>query len=174
MLYIFIGYILVFFHLKINGFDLLMDFVGFFMIYAGLKQIANEAHGFEKAMPWAMGLGIVNLFGNVISFTGFAYELHYALVALNLLTVFAAVYLLYLIGEGVFELERNIDVILGAEKLRQVWIVQAVTNIGASILSLIPTDVTVMIALGCAVVCIIANIIFLVYWHGVRKTYEMV
>ena len=102
MLYIFIGYILVFFHLKINGFDLLMDFVGFFMIYAGLKQIANEAHSFERAMPWAMGMGIASLFGNVISFTEFAYELHYALVALNLLTAFAAVYLLYLIGEGVF------------------------------------------------------------------------
>ncbi len=174
MLYIFIGYILVFFHLKINGFDLLMDFVGFFMIYAGLKQIANEAHSFEKAMPWAMGMGIASLFGNVISFTEFAYELHYVLVALNLLTAFAAVYLLYLIGDGVFELERNFDIILGAEKLRQVWIVQAVTNIGASILSVIPTEVTMMIALGCAVVCIIANIAFLVYWHGVRKAYEMV
>ena len=37
MLYIFIGYILVFFHLKINGFDLLMDFVGFFMASLTVK-----------------------------------------------------------------------------------------------------------------------------------------
>ena len=41
MINLFIGYIFIFFHIKINGIDLLADFIGYILIYRGLCALSD-------------------------------------------------------------------------------------------------------------------------------------
>lgn len=46
MINLFIGYIFIFFHIKINGIDLLADFIGYILIYRGLCALSDEGEAF--------------------------------------------------------------------------------------------------------------------------------
>lgn len=59
---IFIGYILIFFHFKINGIDILPDFVGYLLIANGLGRLEKESELFVKARPWAFAMSVVSIF----------------------------------------------------------------------------------------------------------------
>ncbi len=167
---IFFGYILVFFHIKLNGFDILMDFVGFFLIWQGLRAYV-DAPSFQKAKPWAVGLGLVSFvsaFGGTFGILAFAPPA----IGLNLLSSCASVYLPYLIDCGVAELEAARALSLGSEGLMKLWKVQAVVYIGASVLSLIPTMATALFVTAAAIVGVVTNVLFLIYLYKAKKTLD--
>lgn len=167
---IFFGYLLVFFHLKFNGFDILMDFVGFFLIYRGLCSFENAPH-FHRAKPWALALGAVSLvsaFGGLFRLFSFAPLGAFA----GIFTTGMSLYLLWLIGGGVGELEAVHEHPLGADTLRRIWKVQAGAGIGTELLVHFPAKLAVMLSAVAALVWIAANIFFLVYIYKAKKTLE--
>lgn len=171
MLNIFVGYLFVFFYIKINGFDLLADFVGYALIYMGLCKLSVNTVNFEKAKPWTIGMSIVSF----ISCLGGLFGLDFGnplFTILNLITTFISVYIMYLIDTGIREIEQNTNMDLNSEKLLLIWKVQATLSIGCTILSLIPGNIIVVIAACLTVAAFIANIVFLVYLYRVKKVLD--
>ena len=168
MLKLFIGYIFVFFHIQINGFDLLSNFIGYALIYFGLCEFSDIVN-FQKAKPWTIGMAIATCIGNLTGL--FAYN-NVLLIVLNLITVFVSIYIIYLIDTGILEIEQNINTELNSEKLFVVWKFQAILTIGSSVLSLVQNEIIALFTNICALSAIIANIIFLVYIYGVKKVLE--
>jgi len=62
---VFIGFIFVFFHFKLNGFDLLPDFVGYLLAAGGLAALSVYAPVFSRARLAAFALACVEGFGLV-------------------------------------------------------------------------------------------------------------
>ena len=170
MKHIFIGYILIFFHLKINGFDLLPDFVGYALIAYGLGQMAEDSEYYVKAKPWAVVLTVISVFTGIMGLFGITYSP--AIGALNLIFSGISLYLMYLIGHGVCEAEQKRNIDMGGEKFTSLWKVQAGLTISCRVLSLIITEITVLLANVLGVCALIANIVFLVYVYRAKKALE--
>ena len=164
---IFIGYILIFFHFKINGFDLLPDFIGYALIAYGLGQMAEDSEYYVKAKPWAVVLTVISIFTGIIGLFGITYSP--AIGALNLIFSGISLYLMYLIGHGVCEAEQKRNIDMGGEKFVSLWKVQAGLTIVCRILSLFMTEITVLAASILGVCVMIANIVFLVYLYRAKK-----
>lgn len=167
---IFIGYILIFFHFKINGFDLLPDFVGYILIVVGLGQLAAESEQFVKAKSWAIVMAIASAFFGIVGLLGVGYSFALSLVS----CVFSCIglYLMYLIGHGIRETEQKHAIDMGGEKFLSLWKVQAVLTLACQVLSLLLTELTLILVSILGVCAIIANIVFLVYLHRARKALE--
>lgn len=167
---IFIGYILIFFHLKINGFDLLPDFIGYILIVIGLGQLAAESEQFVKAKSWAVIMTIVSVFSCIVGLFGGGYNFALSLVSLVFCCI--GLYLMYLIGHGISETEKNRGIDLGGENFLKLWKVQAALTLSCQVLSLILSEITLVLVSILGVCAIIANIVFLVYLHRARKALE--
>ena len=55
MLYIFLGYLFAHFHITINDIELLPKFIGYILIYVGVRKFESQSWAMEKAKPWAGG-----------------------------------------------------------------------------------------------------------------------
>ncbi len=164
---IFIGYLFVFFHIKLNGFDILADCVGFFLIWQGL--CAHDVPRFWQAKPWALGLGLVSLLS---IFGGFSLTFGRMLLLVNLATTLASLYLLWLIVQGMGELEAVHNLPLGADELKRLWKVQAGASINALLLSYIPANIAAILSAVVLLVALAANVLFLVHIYKAKKTLD--
>lgn len=172
MVNIFVGWILVFFMFKINGFDLLADFLGYILIFVGLNKISNKSLYFEKAKPWTLGLVIVSFLVCVGQLFSFDFG-HFIFIVINLLSVLVWLYVLYLINIGVRDIEQKQKTILGSEILLQIWKVQVVLNILCAVLSLVHVKTVVLIVLLLTFIAVVTNIVYLVYFYKMVKVYSV-
>jgi len=167
---IFIGYILVFFHFKINGIDLLPDFIGYILIANGLGQLAGESEYFEKAKSWAVVMTIVTVFSALTGLFGIS---SYAIMRLmNLIFGCMGLYLMYLIGHGVRDMEQKKAADFGGTKFLALWKVQAGFTITCYVLTLIPMEILAILASITMILALISNIVFLVYLYQTKKLVE--
>ena len=90
MTHIFIGYILVFFHIKINGFDLLANFVGYFLIYKGTDILSVKSINFKSAKKWAFIMIILSF---ISSFARFLRDIAYHPIWIGVGTVTVVLFL---------------------------------------------------------------------------------
>ena len=171
MTFIFWGYFLIFFHLRINGFDLLPDFLGWALIAAGLNGLADKSEHFKQAKPWAAGLavytGIITagqLFG--MNFIGLVF------IVINIIVFCVNLYISYSVACGVGDWERSTGQELGAGKLMEVWKVMAVLNIASSVLIRIPSEMILILAVILSVAALVANVVFLMRIYKVKKAYD--
>lgn len=164
---IFIGYILIFFHFKINGIDLLPDFVGYLLIASGLGRLEEQSELFVKARPWAYVMSVISIFYGIAGLFGITYGP--AFVVLNLATGAASLYLMYLIGHGIYDTEQKRQLDLGGAKFLTLWKVQAVLTMLAQVSAALNIGLVVYIVLLPA---LIANIVFLVYLYRAKKVLE--
>jgi len=153
-----IGYLFVFFHIKLNGFDILADCVGFFLIWQGL--CAYDVPRFWQAKPWALGLGLVSLLS---IFGGFSLTFGRMLPLVNLAVTLASVYLLWLIVQGVGELAAGRTLPLPAQQLGTVWKVQAGAAIATAVLPLL------RLKLLAGLIGMAANVLFLIHIYKTKK-----
>lgn len=172
MFYIFIGYIFIFFHIKINGFDLLANFIGYAFVYAGLCRYTPHVNAFEKAKPWAIGMGIIFFVIGAAGVIGVNLP-NLLAITVNLLTVLASLYLLFLIGKGVGELEQITNLNLYAEKFRSIWQMQAALTLGSTVLSMVPNETALLIGTAFTLAVIVANVVFLVQVYKAKNVLEM-
>ncbi len=171
MLKIFAGYIFIFFHIKINGFDLLANFIGYILVYQGLISLSDRSASFLKAKPWVLGMGIFEFAVLIGSLFGILPNMA-VLVILNYITIFISLYILYLIDNGINEIEQNTGLWLNSAKIMSLWKYQAVLTIGASLFTLVPSGLAVILSSLLALASIIADIIFLVYLYRAGKTFN--
>lgn len=169
---IFIGYIFVFFHLKINGFDLLPDFIGYILIYRGLCKLTVETAIFEKAKPATIGMGILSFMSLIVGGTINYNSLIWSVI--NLLATLVSIYILYIINTGIYEIEQTRNIPLNSEKLFEIWKIQSVLSIGCTVLAWIPNTIIAVIAVLLTLAAIIANIVFLVNLNNTKKIFESV
>lgn len=168
MMHMFIGWLFIFFHVKINGFDLLPNFIGYALIFIGLTRLAGKSLNFEKAKPWAMGMSIVTFPVCIGQFFGFNFG-NPVFRVVNLLSVLVRLYILYLINLGVREMEQKQNIDLGSEMLLRIWKIQVVVNILCTGLSLIHIKIVVLIVSLLAVIGVVTNAVFLVYFYRTAK-----
>lgn len=166
MINLFIGYIFIFFHIKINGIDLLADFIGYILIYRGLCSLSDEAEAFRKAKPWTLAMVIVEIIRFADNFIGILPS-STGLIILNSITMIVSLYIIYLIYRGIYETEQKNGVELNSGKILTVWKFQAVFTIAGVALAWI-----VLLASLSALAGMITNIVFLVYLYKASKIYE--
>lgn len=171
MTYIFIGYILVFFHIKINGFDLLANFVGYFLIYKGTDILSIKSIYFNSAKKWAFVMTILSFMS---SFARFLRDSAYHPIWIGIGTVTVVLFLdiLYQIDKGLIEMEESENIALGAGKLLTIWKIQAVTQVLSTVLSFIQDKNIQIIVSVFMIGALIANVAFLIQFYSIKKIYE--
>lgn len=87
LLLIFWGLILNHFHLNINGFDLLPDFVGFILFYLAIDGLALNLPEYDKLKTLAAVFGVIELAGLVMGIMGIRFPIPVS-VAIALLFVY--------------------------------------------------------------------------------------
>lgn len=169
MTYIFLGYILTFFHIKIKGFDLLPNFLGYIFIFVGLAKL--EGIHFKKAKPFAVFMAINSLLFTIGGLVGASFEGE-LFATYNLFTVGIWIYISYLIILGIKELEFITGRQLGFQKLFTIWKIQTILHVITRLVVFTQNEILVLIASIFTAILITMNVIFLVYFYKAKTIYE--
>lgn len=169
MKYIYIGYIFIFFHIRINGFDLLANFIGYALIYAGLNQLSELSAHFRKAKPWSVGMGIVALLDCIAGLIGYTYSAM-PFILLNLITIIVSAYILFQITAGICETEEKTGLTLNSSRLMLLWKIQTALSASCTVLSLIAANnILLIIAAALTLAAVVTNILYLIQLHRISK-----
>lgn len=166
---IFLGYLFVFFHIKLNGFDILADCVGYFFIWQGL--CAYEVPRFVQARSWALALFVINIFG-IFGGVSRLFSAPFLSTAASLIATGLSLYLLWLIAHGVGELAAQHELPLPAQELARVWKVQLGASVAAAIFSHLASEglgAGVWLALLAGLVGFAANMLYLIHLYKSKK-----
>lgn len=142
MLKIFIGFLVVILDLDIGGFDVAADFIGYTLIYLGLKEYLGVI-SFGKARTVTVIMLIKSLAYTVVSIFATEINIVFSIVTsvLNIPFAILFIYLLYLIVKGLRELELQRELDLNSTKmfkLHKVFaVIQVISSVYASALSVI-------------------------------------
>ena len=182
MSYIFFGYLLVFLNARINGFDILPDFIGYLLIFAGINKLAARSRYFSKASFLALFMSVVSL-GDLIHLETITVESELFMALLVAASVFFTViplYLMYFITKGVADLEWDAGKNLAADRLMQAWKMNVFVTLLLCILA-VPLSGIFMMGSGMLVlitiltVCVlVVNIIWVACFYGCKKRYDTV
>lgn len=172
MISIFWGFFLIFFNFTINNFDLLPDFLGYGLIVYGLGKLAGESEYFKRGEYFSMGMFLLDLFFGLYKFyVGLDYV--NSLISLfDIITSIIFLYIIYLIIKGITDLEKRDQLYYYSDTLFTIWKVLVVCHIAIHVLSLIYSEVTLMLATVFILTGFFANIVYLVYLYKVCKKYE--
>ena len=164
---IFIGYILIFFHFKINGFDLLPDFVGYLLIFNGLGKLAADSEWFAKAKPWAVVMVVESIFYGLVGL--FGETLPEAFYILGIVFTVVSLYLMYLIGQGIRDTEQKRQIEMGGTRFGTLFKVQVVLTMLCQVSAALGIGVIATLTLFPT---LIANIVFLIYLYRAKKALD--
>ena len=165
---IFAGYIFIFFHLKINEWDILADFIGYILVYLGISRFSDDAGAFKRARPWTAAMAVVTFllpFFPLI-FPDFSVT---AMYILNLLMIGVSLYILYRIDTGIGQLERKNGLLLMSDRLLTLWKVQVLLVAANWCFSWPAIDAFLLLAGFFAIAAAISNIVFLFFLYQVKK-----
>jgi len=169
MTYIFWGYILVFFNFKINGFDLLSNFLGYIFIFIGLAKL--EGIHFKKAKAFAVFMAINSLLFTIGGLAGASFEVG-LFATYNLFTVGIWIYISYLIVLGIKDLEFITGKQIGFKKLFTIWKIQVILQVITRLFVFTQNEILLLIASIFAIILIAMNVIFLVYFYKAKTIYQ--
>ena len=124
---IFISLFFIFLDFSINfgnmRIGLLPTFVGYLLLYRGLKTIYTESPHFAKMQPFSMGMAVYNGLLYILDFLGMSLWLGYIGVFLSFVSMVLGLYILYEVIQGVMEMERTNEVDFYGERLKTTWTV---------------------------------------------------
>lgn len=163
MLKIFIGYLFVFLHFKINGFDVLLNPVGYALIFWGLCAYPDILN-FKKAKLWAGIMAVISCAEIVIGLSGIS---DIIVISSGLVSVLISLVLIYFIDKGIAEMEQKTETDLNSGKLMTTWKFQAVLTVASSVLSVALNEIWVNIIVS--VSAMVAHIVFLYYIYKAYK-----
>ncbi len=171
MTYIFAGWLFVFFHIKINGFDFLPDFLGYVLILLGLFKLVEKSKNFEKAKPYTIGMIIYSFIPIGMNYVPIK-DGKALLMTLSLISNFVMLYIMYLINNGIHDIEKDENINLGTESLFKIWRIQAILQIIAIALSLFNSPGFTPIVLLLTYAFLIVTIVYLVFFYKSKKSYD--
>ena len=172
---IFIGYLFTFLNINLtfgnSTVDILPDFVGFWFIIKGLKELADESNFFEKVLPLAKFMMIytaVLWIINVLGIGGGNTVLTILFAILGLVSIAVSLLLSFNIIQGVKEIEFNHFTSLGSAALENAWKIMAIAEVASYLLAIILPPLAVVSIL----VAFVFAIIFLVRFNRSKNLYE--
>lgn len=181
MSYIFFGWLLVFLNFTINGFDILPDFIGYLLIFAGVNKLAEKSPYFGEARIFALVMCMVS-FSDLLHLETVTIESEslfmLLLMTASILMTFIPVYLMYLITRGVADLEWETGVCLGADTLMRIWKINLFATLllcAAGLLSVVLLNILAGLWLIVAVltICILVfNIAWAICFYKCKKQYD--
>lgn len=166
---IFLGFLFVFlnFSIVINGthvINLLPEFVGYILLYAGAREMQEDSSRYITAQPWLLGMAVfcaANWGLKALGIGGWVISL------LELAAAVITFYATWLVIKGFEDIERNNSVEIGAAGSMQSWRICAILNIAAVLLAGVPL-LSVLLLLGMVVV----TIMLLISLNKTRILYE--
>lgn len=168
---LFIGMVLVFLDVNVglgeHIFDVLPDFVGYFLMMRNLETLSAQSGWFRKARPLALAMMVytavlyavdalaVTVYGRFISF------------CLGILALVAGLLIGYWTVSGVRDLEQLKNMDLEGEKLRSFWLYMAVIQAITYACGWIPLVGTMGV-----IAALVMNICFLAAFYRTMDLYE--
>ena len=171
MLYIFLGWIFNFFHFKVDGFDILANFVGYILIFWGFKVLADRSQSYAKGKIWALVMAGIQFFLCIASIVRIDWG--YISIPINVVTVVLSLYILRVCNLGVRDLEIGAGIYLGSDKLIRLWNIQAVLQGVCCVLACFSVAAFAYIILIIGFAAMVLNVIWLVMFYRARKAYEL-
>ncbi len=170
---IFYGLFLLLLDINVNGTDLLPAFLGYYLMYRGLKQLESEGPRFAEMKPWAIAMAVVNAILFILDLTGLNPET-LGVIPVSAGTTVAFLFILYRIVQGIQELEGKMDANLEGALLMRRWkhvcIVQIASYLLSGLLSFKPIRLGIAVAV-LALVSFVLYILFLLAFHRSRQAY---
>lgn len=164
---VFYGLCLVLLKFDFNGLDVLPDFVGYFLMYRGLGQLALKSRRLSNLRSWCSGMLILTL---PLWFVSFSSE---AALVFGLTFAIVRVYVLYQLVQVMQELQQHhADAFFDMETLRVRWTLVLTAEVAGytAILLGMNSLVTGLLGLADMIICIL----FLMAFHRVRLAYRSV
>lgn len=122
MIKIFFGLVLQIFFLNLSGLVISFDFIGYILIFLGMKEFLDYSKNFKKIQPIVLGMvvfSVLNLFVNMLSL--------FNTLPLAIIDDIGRLAVIYFIIMGFAELEQNLKVNLYHFRLSFIFKLQAVT-----------------------------------------------
>lgn len=127
---LFIGMLLVFLDVNVSitghTFEILPDFLGYFLMMRGLEALSAESHWFEKARPAAMGMAVYSALVYAVDVLAVTVYSRFLSFCLSALATVVSLLIGWWIVSGVQDVERRRGWDLEGEKLRGMWLYAAV------------------------------------------------
>lgn len=165
---IFYGLCFVLLSLNMNGFDLMPDCVGYFLLYRGLGQLAGESKRFASICPVCLAMSVLTL---PLMIANLSYG---AGLAINLPLMLCLLYILRRLVQGFEELQAAYSTAhFDTDTLRVRWTLvataQAVVYVTAAALPLHGNGLlSGLVWLGSMIV----SVLFLMAFHRTRLAYR--
>jgi hypothetical protein len=175
ILWMFAGTLFLFFNFRVMGFNIIPNFIGYILIFVGLRRMEHNSRLLRKAKYFA-------LIGLVLSLPGI-YTIEYPLgqaplwlmaysLMMSPLSLIANLLLLYYLLYGIADLARQASKDNIAQRSRSVFIVKAFSSLMGSAIAmsgiLIPA-VAAVLAIPVIVVAFIIEIIYLFFLWRAHK-----
>ena len=159
---IFWGLLLLLFDIKINEISLLPDFVGYLLIYFGMKE-HNLKHGtidaYAKAQPWAIaGTVFSAIFWLPLFDAGYIPTI--VGIALHLVVT-------WFIARGVQQMEQQSEREISASRLNNAWFAMLVFHIFTPLARLEEALAILIVAAG-----FVASLVYIVIFYRCKKALE--
>lgn len=181
---LFWGFFFVFFnfHLSINQYtlQLLPDFVGYLLLSQGAKELETENRYFKNIQPFTVGMAVYTAIlwaGELLGLMGDRGMYHQTLTGiLALISTAVALYISWVLVQGVLEMESRRAADLNGGTLYQWWKGLAVLRIAGWLLgrmaSLTNAAAMAMLATALTVASIVLNVLYLIAWWRAAKAWE--
>lgn len=160
------------FNLSVNAhtLNILPEFVGYFLLLQGLKELDEESGVFAGVRPFAVGMAVytgILWVGALLGITGTGSWLS---TLLNLVSTAVSLYISWAIIQGIREMEERHEADFNSAGMLLAWKVLLVANIVSYVLMLV-LPVAAVVALMAALVGII--LLLVAFWWG-KKCWEAV
>lgn len=167
---LFIGLMFVFldFNLTLGNcvIGLIPDFIGYFFIVKGLKELERRSMHFSSVTPAANGMMIYSLVLYLLDFSTLSAGLGIWVTVLGMIAVTGGLYVSYYVVLGVRDLEKESGCNLEGDALFSRWKLMAVMNLAAVVLLWVPG-----INIICIILTFVTGVMFLVAFNKSSNAY---
>ena len=147
-------------------FEILPDFVGYFLLMKGMESLAGENEYFDRGRHWAFGLLIVSVLVYGANLMNPDAMTKVWLWAAELAAMILQLLLIRRIIRGLARMERDHGLKLGTERLRAVWLILAVLYPICHLFSWVP-----LVGDVCGIAALVMGILFLITFYGAKTGY---
>lgn len=172
---LFIGHFFVFLNFFINfnsarvGF--IPDFIGYYFIYLGLKELLKESEYFERILPFVLGMGVYSVITYGLDLSGLSVKFESILLVTHLIASVLFYMITYSIIMGIKDIETKRSADLASEKLKKIWQVILVLEILTLVLMMIPT--LSLLSIITIITAFVLRITYLFVFNKTKYNFEL-
>lgn len=148
------------------SFELLPDFLGFFLMMKGMEQLAGENRCFDRGRHLAFGLSVAFVIFYVSNLIELETGAQIVMWVLGLAALIAQLILLKQVVEGIRQMELAHGWDLRSQGIRAVWKILAVLSPLCHLLNWVP-----LVGSFCWTAALLTGVLFLAAFHESRRRY---